>query len=121
MRGFRLSWSCPGLRRLSIPPANHRDIFRQDQVGTEGVPVSRGSSGSLPAPAPIPPPDPFSLGSVGSFSRTQQCPLSTALAHSLPHPHLEPLTQDSVSEGHLSLFQLTSSGPGEQAQIVLPP
>lgn len=67
------------------------------------MPVSRGSSGSLPAPAPIAPPDPFPLGSVGSSSRTQQCPPSTALAHSLPHPHPEPLTQDSCIQGHLPI------------------
>lgn len=44
-----LSWSCPGLRRLPVSPANSGNIFRLDQVGLQGANL-RGSSGSLPAP-----------------------------------------------------------------------
>ena len=83
---------------------------------SQGVPISGAAQVASPPPAPIPPPDPFSLGSVDSVSKTQQCPLSTAL----PHPHCEPLTQDSGSGGP-SLPQQTSFEPGETTQISLPP
>ena len=91
--GSRPSWSRPGLRRLSVSPANPGDIFRQDQVGAEGA-NPRGSSGSLPAPCSQPSSGPFFSWLPRQFLQDRQCPLSTALGHSPPHPHCEPPAQD---------------------------
>jgi len=46
----------------------------------------RGSSGSLPAPCSYPSSGPFSLGSVGSFSRAGRvlCPVLWAIPHPTP-------------------------------------
>lgn len=105
-----------GYPSLLPTPETYLDRTRWSQR----VPVSRAAPVPSPPPAPIPLPDPLSLGSADNFFRTQQCPLSTALGHSLHHPHCEPLTQDSGPRGP-SLPQQTSSRPGLLTQIALSP
>ena len=76
---------CPGLRRLSVSPANPGDIFRRDQVGAEGC-QPQGQLRFPPRPLLLSLLWPFFSWLCRQFLLGRQGPLSSALGHSPPHP-----------------------------------